>query len=104
MHRNKNPEVNNMISKELENGQEIFSDILTRISDKSLMNQFINEIFTDQEKKNLFLRCALLNLLKSGMTQREISKVLGVSLCKITRGSRILKNPESVINKYMSNK
>ena len=32
---------------------------------------------------------------------KEISKELQVSLCKVTRGSKILKNKKSVITKYL---
>jgi TrpR family trp operon transcriptional repressor len=36
--------------------------------------------------------------LHAGKTQREIAHDLGISLCKITRGSKILKDPESQMN------
>jgi TrpR family trp operon transcriptional repressor len=36
-------------------------------------------------------------MLNDGIPQREISKALGVSLCKITRGSRELKKEDSVV-------
>jgi TrpR family trp operon transcriptional repressor len=36
--------------------------------------------------------------LHDGKTQREIANDLGISLCKITRGSKILKDPESQMN------
>ncbi|MCQ2790048.1 MAG: Trp family transcriptional regulator [bacterium] len=42
-----------------------------------------------------------MNLLSQGVTQREISAQLGVSLCKVTRGAKILKNSKSVIVKCM---
>ena len=40
-------------------------------------------------------------LLDEGVTQRAIAERLGVSLCKITRGSRFLKDPESVVRKIL---
>ena len=36
-------------------------------------------------------------MLKEGKTQREIAKELKVSLCKVTRGSKILKQTNSII-------
>ena len=39
-------------------------------------------------------------MLSKGETQREIAKKLNVSLCKITRGSKILKEKKSLVCKY----
>jgi TrpR family trp operon transcriptional repressor len=50
---------------------------------------------TPAELENLELRWQLLRLLAGGVPQREIASRLGISLCKITRGSRILKDRES---------
>jgi TrpR family trp operon transcriptional repressor len=41
--------------------------------------------------------------LKEGESQRNIAKELHVSLCKITRGAKILKQPDGIINKILSN-
>ncbi|MFH2129692.1 MAG: Trp family transcriptional regulator [bacterium] len=46
-------------------------------------------------------RWGLMKDLKSGMSQRKIAKKRKISLCKITRGSRILKNPESIANQLI---
>ena len=40
-------------------------------------------------------------MLNEGMTQREIAKELNVSLCKVTRGSKILKDKNALIKKYL---
>ncbi|MCK5735797.1 MAG: transcriptional regulator, partial [Spirochaetaceae bacterium] len=40
-------------------------------------------------------RWTLVRLIDRGMSQRNISKELGLSLCKITRGSRELKKENS---------
>jgi len=40
-------------------------------------------------------------MLKEGRTQRAIAHELKVSLCKVTRGSKILKDKNSVITKYL---
>lgn len=53
-------------------------------------------LLTPQEREKIVLRWKLVCLLQQGITQRAIAAKLGVSLCKITRGSRELKfGPEA---------
>ena len=58
---------------------------------------------TNAELKNLSLRWELMKKIKKGISQRKIASELGISLCKITRGSKILKNSNSVSNKILNN-
>jgi TrpR family trp operon transcriptional repressor len=76
-------------------------DIFTGITDRTLMKQFFDEIFTDAERKDLELRWKLMQKLKQGISQRDISAELGISLCKITRGSKIIKNDASATNRLL---
>ena len=62
---------------------------------------FFKELLTDSEIKTLSKRWCILEMLEQGCTQREIAKDLQVSLCKVTRGSRILKNNKSVLAKCL---
>ncbi|MCL1888789.1 MAG: trp operon repressor [Kiritimatiellaeota bacterium] len=59
--------------------------------------RLLPEIFTPAELRDLALRLRLLRMLAGGVPQRKIAATLGISLCKITRGSRILKDPASVV-------
>ncbi len=70
--------------------------ILADIHDPDDMKRFLAEMLTPTERRNMDLRWRLMKLLTRGMPQREIASRLGISLCKITRGARILKKPESV--------
>jgi Trp operon repressor len=40
-------------------------------------------------------------MLAQGFTQRDIAKELQVSLCKVTRGAKILRNKDSVFSQYL---
>ena len=62
---------------------------------------FLFEVLTDAEIDALSKRWRILNMLHSGVTQREIAKELHVSLCKITRGAAILKNKNAITNKIL---
>ena len=52
---------------------------------------FLQELLTPGELHDLGLRWELVELLAVGMSQRQIAAKLGISLCKITRGAKILK-------------
>jgi TrpR family trp operon transcriptional repressor len=83
----------------------IDGDLLTVIAsqrEQKDLERLFDEIFTPGEIEDISLRWKLLKDLHSGMTQRKIAEKYGISLCKITRGSRILKRPDSVVLKILS--
>ncbi|ACN15244.1 putative repressor TrpR (repressor of Trp operon) [Desulforapulum autotrophicum HRM2] len=65
------------------------------------LDLFFQEIFTPGELADLSLRWKLLTDLDRGMTQRKIAEKYGISLCKITRGSKILKKKNSIVFKIL---
>ena len=72
-------------------------EVVSSIKSLDDLHQFFNDIFTPAELEDISLRWKLLKDLHRGMTQRKIAEKYGISLCKITRGSKILKNKESVM-------
>ena len=75
--------------------------IFTDINEKDKMEQFFQEIFNEKERNDISLRWQLLKELHEGQTQRKIASNHKISLCKITRGSKILKNNNSIIKKLL---
>jgi TrpR family transcriptional regulator, trp operon repressor len=75
--------------------------IISQINDLDELNRFFNDIFTPAELDDISLRWKLLKDLHKGMTQRKIAEKYGISLCKITRGSKVLKNKNSVVLKVL---
>jgi TrpR family transcriptional regulator, trp operon repressor len=65
---------------------------LARERDARKIYDFLVGILTPQERDQIALRWRLVRLLVEGMPQRDIAETLGVSLCKITRGSHELKH------------
>ncbi len=61
------------------------------------MARLFGDMLTQAELHDLILRWRLLKMLDAGVSQRQIAETLGISLCKITRGSRVLKQQDSVI-------
>ena len=76
-------------------------DILNNLNSEKEIATFFNEIFTQNELKTLSKRWRILELLSQGTTQREIANSLNVSLCKVTRGSKILKDKNAITTKYL---
>ncbi len=69
---------------------------LTQVRTQADMRLFLEEVLTPGERHDLTLRWQLLRMLTEGISQRTIAKELGISLCKITRGSRELRKEKSI--------
>jgi TrpR family trp operon transcriptional repressor len=76
-------------------------DIFTRTTDRKQMEVLFQEIFTPNEIDTLTLRWQLLKDLYEGKTQRKIAAEHKISLCKITRGSKLLKAKGSYLKKVL---
>lgn len=74
---------------------EELSLALSRAADPQLIREFLACLLTPKELQEVSSRWALVREIDSGTTQREIARKLGLSLCKITRGSRELKKVDS---------
>lgn len=60
-------------------------------ADANLIENFLYSLFTPSEADEMAKRWALVKRLAEGKPQRKVAEELGLSLCKITRGSRELK-------------
>ena len=63
--------------------------------------QFFVNLFTAPERKDFANRWLLVKEIDKGTTQREIAKKFNMSLCKITRGSKELRQPDSAFRKML---
>ena len=85
--------------------QESFADVVAQIAketDKKVVARLLKELLTPAERCDIALRWRLLQMLSEGVSHRQISRELGVSLCKITRGSKILKDKDSVCRRILN--
>lgn len=57
--------------------------------------RFLKSLLTANEIREIASRWELVKRLDQGLSQRQIARQLGLSLCKITRGSRELKKKDS---------
>jgi TrpR family trp operon transcriptional repressor len=75
---------------------------LAKTGDGRLIESFLRSLLTPAEAADIAGRWALVKALSDKVPQREIAKDLGVSLCKITRGSRELKQPDSAFARMLA--
>jgi TrpR family trp operon transcriptional repressor len=68
---------------------------LAQAEDPEMIKGFLESLLTENEVNDISSRWTLVRLIERGMSQRTISRELGLSLCKITRGSRELKKDDS---------
>ena len=78
-----------------ENAMHELSQTLAACNDPVLIEDFLKSLLTVSETTGVANRWALVRLLDAGMSQRNIAKDLGLSLCNITRGSKELKKEAS---------
>ncbi len=77
------------------------AEIMVAIKNTDDMASFLDEILTDNEKRDIVIRWELMERLYDGMPQRAIASDLGISLCRITRGARILRSDSSIIRRIL---
>ncbi len=65
--------------------------VLADLNRKKDILIFLEALLTPPESARIGLRWRLVCMLSAGVPQRVIAERLGISLCKITRGSRELK-------------
>lgn len=66
---------------------------LCAIDNPTDMRRVLGDLLTRSEYTALQKRWAILCLLRDGVPQREIARRIGGSLCNVTRGARLMRNP-----------
>lgn len=74
---------------------------LSKTDDVDLIRSFLNCLLTNNELDEVASRWALVKMLDSGLSQRKIASALGLSLCKITRGSKELQKKDSAFKRMI---
>lgn len=81
--------------------RELIEVLQRAASDKTLLNDFLLDLLTPQEYKELPKRWQIVKLLAKGVPQRQIAEELNVSIATITRGSRELLDREGGFQKVL---
>lgn len=75
--------------------------LIAKCDDEKFIFDFLECLFTKNEREDIGKRWLLVKSLDEGKTQREIAKEFGMSLCRITRGSKELKKEGSAFRKMI---
>lgn len=87
-------------AENLKNLKEI-ALVLSETDNAERIYDFLFCLLTENERDEVASRWALVKLIDDGMSQRKIADKLGLSLCKITRGSRELKKENSAFKEMI---
>ncbi len=90
-------------AEEKKGGDEL-SAILLSIKDPSELALFLEDMLTENERRDIIQRYLLMDDLWKGKSQRDIASDRAMSLCRITRGSKMLKKKNGFMRRYFSQK
>lgn len=75
--------------------------VFAKIKNQQEMQRFLDDILTPRELADVSQRWQIVKMLAKGVPQRVINGKLGVSISKITRGSRVLSDKKSMFFKLL---
>lgn len=75
--------------------------LIAETDDDQFIYDFFGCLFTPAERRDFANRWMLVKEISKGTTQREIAHRFGMSLCKITRGSRELSKKDSAFRRML---
>ncbi|MFP4473800.1 MAG: Trp family transcriptional regulator [Candidatus Omnitrophota bacterium] len=71
-------------------------DVFAAIHDPKDMRRLLNELLTANELEDVWRRWQIMRDLSRGLAQRDIAERHNMSLCKVTRGSKIMQDKHSI--------
>jgi TrpR family trp operon transcriptional repressor len=81
---------------------------VSKEKDKLFVREFLFDLLSPAEYRDLAIRWQIVKLLSKGMSHREIAQTLKVSVATVTRGARELTNKKggfkTALEKYYSKK
>ena len=93
-----------LLTDEERDAKEYLLDLLCSITDKDEMDSLLDDLLTEKEHVDIIQRYLLMDDIYRGISQRDIASKRGMSLCKITRGSRMLKKKNGYMKKLLSSR
>lgn len=86
------------------NHRKEFINVLSSIKNPQVLDAFMEDILTQKEFSEIVTRWQIIKQLSMGIPQREIAAKLGVSIAKITRGSREWQDASGGFRKVLEKK
>ena len=76
-------------------------EILAGVKNAHEMDKLLHELLTPKELQDIWRRWQIIEDLHHGMPQREIAERHKMSLCKITRGAKVLRAKDSICKQIL---
>ena len=89
------------LSKKAQGYLEELYTTFGRIKGKKDAEKFLVDFLTEQELQDVSLRWQLVKRLAKNMPHRAISEELGISIAKVTRGSKALTSSTGAFKKLL---
>ena len=90
------------LSEEEENAKQFLIELLCNIDQSEEMESLIDDLLTPKEILDIVDRYLIMDDIYRGKSQRDIASSRKMSLCKITRGSRMLKKKDGFMRNLLS--
>src|SRR3989338_6284036 len=97
----KEAEKNSKLKYRREYTEELLQIVNRIASDKNLLDEFLQDILSPAEYKEVTLRWQIVKLLHKGVPHQEVAENLRVAIGTVTRGSRALLNNNGGLNKVL---
>ena len=90
--------------EEEKRGRDELYAILLSIRNPEELDSFLDDMLTNNEIQDIIQRYLLMDDLWRGKSQRDIAADRSMSLCRITRGSKMLKKKGGFMRRYFEEK
>ena len=97
----KEAEKNSKLKYRREYTEELLQIVNRIASDKNLLDEFLQDILSPAEYKEVTLRWQIVKRLHKGVPHQEVAENLRVAIGTVTRGSRALLNNNGGFNKVL---
>ncbi|MEK7479470.1 MAG: Trp family transcriptional regulator [Patescibacteria group bacterium] len=89
------------VGKEEQYKKELRDVIRKAAKEQKLLDDFLKDILTPAEYREVANRLQIVKLLKQGYSHREIVEILGVGVATIERGVRVIADKNGGINRVL---
>lgn len=100
----KNKRIEEDKDKEAREAYDDIINVFSATTDEEDMKALFDDMFTESERRDFVNRWLLMKDIYQGKPQRQIASDRSLSLCKITRGSRMLKKENGFMRRLLASR
>lgn len=85
----------------LEKYKQDLLNLVLQVKDRASLNKLLRDLLTPKEYNEIIKRWQIIKQLRRGISQRQISNNLKVSITTVTRGSRVWSDRKSAFRRIL---